>query len=313
MTRLHLSANQHAILLLVLLLLAAPASTANSCGSAPWSMLEFERKSIWGTANSRIELKKKSSAEVESEWQNPARRDYLMPLENVWELTVAATVGSNEAHLQLLLAPNSAAIYQRNRFTIGRKNRRNKFYRYHADGVTRVRRDPLPGEVDLPPAQWSKTSLEEVSFPHLPANSVVTTPYALLILASSLPFTANANEGAGRGAEIYIHTDHNLYQVDLERGEDSSLQASYLLYDSNGKDQRHEEKRRVETIHLRAHATAHAPDKPDFELLGLRGELTLLVDSETRLPLRLMGTAPRLGKAHLDLKTATLPDSAPCD
>ena len=294
-----------ACVVLVLLGLPAPLATAESSDGAPWRMLEFERKSIWGTAKARIELNEKSSAELANAWQNPGRQDYLMPLgESVWELTVAATVGSNRARLQLLMEPTSTAIYQRDRFTVGRKNRRNKFYRYHREGVSRIRRDPQPDEVSLPPAQWSQSLLQEITFPRLPADRVVTAPYALLILTSALPLTADAS------AAFYVHTDYNLYRVVLQRGIDTRVKASYLLLDSDGQSRRYKEDRRAETIHLQLESTEQAPDKPDFELLGLSGEITVLIDSETRLPLRVIGTAPRVGKAHLDLKSASLAESS---
>ncbi|MCZ6829459.1 MAG: hypothetical protein O7F73_07720, partial [Gammaproteobacteria bacterium] len=145
-------------------------------------------------------------------------------------------------------------------------------------------------------------SLQEVTFPRLPAGSVVTTPYALLILVSTLPLAP------AESAEFFLHTDYNLYRVILQRGENSRLQTRYLLHDSDGQSTRYQGKRQVETIQLQVEATAQAPDKPDFEILGLRGEVSILLDSETRLPLRVIGTAPRIGKTHLDLIAATLPD-----
>ena len=290
------------LVVLGLLWLVAPPVSADRTVSPPWGMLEFERKSVWGTANSRIELNKRSQAELAGAWHNPSRQDYLVPAgDGTWELDIAATVGRNQARLQLLLEPATAAIYQRDRLTIGRKDRRNKFYRYHAGGVTRIRRDPLPQQVALPALEWSQTSLQELSFPKLPADAIVTTPYALLVLVSAVPLAA------GETFSVYIHTDYNLYRVQLERGDSTRLQASFQLHADGGQTTLIDEARAVESITLQVEATALAPDKPDFDLLGLGGEVSVLLDSETRLPLRVLGTAPRVGKTHLDLIAATLP------
>ncbi|MCZ6829574.1 MAG: hypothetical protein O7F73_08305, partial [Gammaproteobacteria bacterium] len=92
----HLLASMALVAVLVLLCLSGAPANAEAPVGVPWQMLEFERKSIWGTAKSRLELNEKTSTEVASAWQNPGRRDYLMPAgERVWELIVAATVGSN--------------------------------------------------------------------------------------------------------------------------------------------------------------------------------------------------------------------------
>jgi hypothetical protein len=291
-------------LFLALILLVVPAAAAVSGDSVPWRKLEFERRSVWGTANSQIELSEKAAIDFDGSWQKPGNRDYLLPTgSRLWELNVDASVGRNQARLQLILEPSTTAIYQRDRLTIGRRDRRNKFYRYAADSVTRVRSEPQPGELSQPPDQWSQSSVQEIAFPALPAGAVVTSPYALLILASSIPLEQDSH------TTVYVHTDFNLYRVVMQRGEDSQLQMGFLLHDSEGGSQHYEEVRPVQTIRLLAQPTAQTPAKPDFELLGLKGDLQILVDTETRLPLRVMGTAPRVGKAHLDLKSAVLPET----
>ena len=286
------------------LLCTAGAGASTALESLPhWQALEFESKSIWGTANSRIEFKQKSLAEVEGDWRNPTGKAYLMPSgAQVWELKVFASVGKNEARLHLLMEPHSADILQRDRFTIGRKNRRNKFYRYHAKGVSRIRQEPLREEVSLPPPQWSQSSLQEVRFPELPAARILTSPYALLLLVSTTPLEI------AQDAEFYLHTDFNLYRVILRRGNNSRLQTSYLWHGENGASSRYQEEREVETIQVQVEATSLAPDKPDFELMGLTGKISILLDAEQRVPLRIMGTAPRIGKTHLDLIAATVAD-----
>ena len=299
-------------LLLALWLAAVGLCSGAACASGPtglasgklpnWDMLEFERKSMWGTANSRIQWREKSSADTASLWRSPGEGKYLSPPGNhVLELTVNARAGkSNQARLQLLLNPDTLEIFQRDRLTIGRKDRRNKFYRYRDSGVTRVRSDPEAGETDLPAQKWSKVSLAEVDFPELPAGSVVTAPYGVLLAVST------GKLAPGEKVSVFVHTDFNLYRVELQRGSDTELLSSYVLLDQKGQSVPYAETRVVESIHLRATPTEQAPDKPDFDLLGLGGEITILLDRESGLPLRVLGTAPRVGKTHLDLKSARL-------
>jgi hypothetical protein len=269
--------------------------------TASWEMLEFERKSMWGTANSRIQWQVKEGADIATLWNNPGKGDYLYPPgEHVLELTVDARAGKNQANLQLFLDPDTLAIFQGDRLTIGRKDRRNKFYRYRDLGVTRVRRDPEPGESALPAEQWSKVTQTEVDFSQLPAGSIVTSPYAVLLAASVTSLAP------GEATTVWVHTDFNLYQVELKRGPDTRLKSSYVVLGPDGTATSYAETRMVESIGLLATPTAQAPDKPDFEILGLGGEITILLDRERGLPLRVLGTAPRVGEAYLDLKSARL-------
>jgi hypothetical protein len=47
-------------------------------------------------------------------------------------------------------------------------------------------------------------------------------------------------------------------------------------------------------------------DKPDFMLLGLSDDISILYDSNNHLPLQLRGRAPKIGRTHIDLKAAVL-------
>ena len=49
-------------------------------------------------------------------------------------------------------------------------------------------------------------------------------------------------------------------------------------------------------------------DKPDFSLLGLQDEITLLYEEGTGLLVQVRGIAPRLGYTTLQLRQVTLRD-----
>jgi len=63
-------------------------------------------------------------------------------------------------------------------------------------------------------------------------------------------------------------------------------------------------------VALKVEPLGKLAEKPDFSLLGLEGDITLLFDRATGLPLQLRGNAPRIGRAEINLKAATLREPA---
>ena len=70
-------------------------------------------------------------------------------------------------------------------------------------------------------------------------------------------------------------------------------------------------KRNTSAVALEVAPVGDQPDKYDFSLLGLNGDITILFDADTGLPLQLSGTAPRIGDAEINLKRVTLRKSVP--
>jgi hypothetical protein len=61
----------------------------------------------------------------------------------------------------------------------------------------------------------------------------------------------------------------------------------------------------VSLVRLEAEPLQPLPDKPDFSLLGLSGEINIAFDSLSGIPLQLRGKAPRIGTTEINLVAAT--------
>ncbi|MCX2982423.1 hypothetical protein EYC98_16285 [Halieaceae bacterium IMCC14734] len=270
-----------------------------------WEVLEFERKSTWGDARSRLSLSRIPAAELSAVLQQPGSRSYLQPNpeERVQELKVEATVGTkNQVSLQLLMHPETQALYQRSRFSIGRKDRRFKFFRYAEDGLTRLRKDPADKkEAKLPQQQWSRSSSTEVNYSEELQHTAVTSPFALFVILSRL-----TSEQLAQQPVLLVNTDTNVYKVTLSPQPTVQLDVKYNLTRTGQAAQRRKETVDATPVKLLVAPTALASNKPDFELMGLSGEITVFVDSLDHTPLRVAGIAPRVGAAHLDIANAVL-------
>ena len=269
---------------LLMPLLLFPEAYAGSPPSAHgldpgWRELFFERRSMWATARSRVSL----------------GLDEHDPFGPVRVLRLEGSLASNTEEETQLLAPHSYALLQRDRLTRG-KNQRLKQYRYGADQVERIRREP-DTSAGPTPEQWPVSSRRTLPVPAFGEGSVVTSAQALLALAGEVI-------GApGEPLIVYVHTDVNFYRVRLVAAGEEVVDVDYSLA---GGSQRVRGKRTAALVRLEADPAGTLQDPPDLTLMGLVGEISIALDKQTRLPLQIRGLAPRLGKTNISLTAAEL-------
>ena len=142
------------------------------------------------------------------------------------------------------------------------------------------------------------SSSKDIAYPPEATGKVVTDAYALLALAGR--FQASD----AKAAEVIVNTDFNFYRVRMtQSNENPSIKVSYQVEDTQAAVTG---KRNTRAVALEIAPLGDQPDKYDFSLLGLNGDITILFDIDTDLPLQLRGTAPRIGDAEINLKRVTL-------
>ena len=241
-----------------------------------WQALEYEQHAFMVTARSRLAL--------HADAADPA----------IWRLQANSSVASNSEDVGLTLAAADGRAQRRERYSQG-KDKRYKTYDYLPTMVVRKRFDP-PADTSLPPTDWPLSSRKDIPYPPLPDGAVVTDAYALLELAGRF-LDSEASD-----ATVAVNTEFNFYLVKLSRGNSPAIKVKYQLSASGQTVSGSRETRAVKL----AISPLVEPDKPDFSLLGMHGEITILFDREQTLPLQLRGTAPRLGSAEINLTAVTL-------
>jgi hypothetical protein len=268
---------------LILLALSLVALTARSRELPSWQQLEFEQKALWVSARSKL-----SVAAVADGGSAP-----------VWRLHADSSVASNVESVTIEFDADSGRAIYRSRFSQG-KNRRYKEYQYQKDTVTRLRREPPKGVATGAPGGWPVTSKRELGLPALPEGSVVSNPYLLLLIAG------DALAHPDTVARFVVHTDFNFYEVTarMTGTEEIEVKTPAGTLPAAGSHL-------AEVVHLQIRPLGPLADKPDFSLLGLSGDISILYDSGNQLPLQLRGRAPRLGRTRIDLKAAVLRETRP--
>lgn len=259
-------------------------ATANSA-AVPlphWQVLEYEQQAFWVTARSRVEL----TAVEEAPDSNA---------EQQWQLSASSSVASNSEEVSVTLEAGSGRALQRSRYSQG-KGKRYKSYEFLAGYLLRERRNP-PENTSLPPAEWPLSSSKKIPYPEAAGDAVITDAYALLELAGRFL------DSTEQSAEFVVSTDVNFYRVHMTPSEGATIKVDYRV---GAEQEAVTGKVATRAVKLQVSPLGDEEGKPDFSLLGLHGEITLLFDPDTVLPLQLRGTAPRLGDTQIDLKATTL-------
>jgi hypothetical protein len=267
--------------------LASSQALATQTSTPPplpvWQVLEYEQKAFFMTARSRVEI----AAAVD----NSER----------WRLTANSSVASNSEDVTLDLSAANGKALHRSRLSKG-KEQRYKTYDFLPKHIERVRRDPPPN-TQLPPREWPVSGRQDIAYPQQAAGMVVTDAYALLALAGRFLASGAAT------AEVIVNTQFNFYRVRMTPvSENPSIKVNYQL---NATQPAVTGKHSTRGVALAVSPVGEQPDKHDFSLLGLNGDITILFDEDNGLPLQLRGTAPRIGNTEINLKRVTLRDPAP--
>jgi hypothetical protein len=276
---------QYGILFTCLSLLLASAASAEATTAAneqapalpAWQTLEFQEKAYWATASSTLEVL-------------PDPED-----ETLWRFAALSSIVNNTEQMDIVFEPDTGRVLSRDRLSRG-SNQRIKSYRYKDDFILRERRNQ-PSDPGLPPAEWPVSSTQEIPYPAAAADTVVTSPYLLILLAQRLQA-----QGPDRSREVLVHTDRNFYRVKMTSGRGIPVAADYEI---SGKGNVRGERKTV-AVSIQPAPEGELADDDDFSLLGLNGNIIIFFDSESRLPVQVRGQAPRIGETAINLKSVTM-------
>jgi len=268
------------------ILLSGVNANAKDTLAPGWQMLNFEAKSMWATAQTKLLLITHDSDRFGE----------------VWELTLHGSVASSSERENVLMTPETGALLERDRFTKG-KNQRLKHYDYNKESVVRIRRQPASEpDAQLPPWEWPISSQKKLNRPSMSTCPVLTAIPSLLIFATKVP------DAPGKRFSICVHSDHNFYRVTMAVKGEKKLAVNYTLGDTGKKVKA---KKTATVIGLTVERVGNTAGESDFSLLGLSGSVSILLDREMGIPVQVRGQAPRMGKTEINLTAASLGPESP--
>lgn len=281
-----------------LLLLAAaplpaqPPEPGLDARQVGWSATQLYGSRLFLSVDAQIRLQQRPLAAVSPTLLAVASGHPVEPGTEVMEVTYRTRAVNQQSEIVLLMDPWSGAALQRVAHDFqGRQ--RHRTYRYAEEGAFMLTRWPAPGEEDLPPGQWSDIEEGFRPYPAALAGELVGEPTGLFYLIS-----ASALAAPGDRAEFVVFSRRQLHRVSVLVTEPRRITTDF---DRLRGDQRTRQRGSLSAPRLliRGETLGEEDDDDEFELLGLRGDLELYLDPESRAPLQLSGNVRLLGRVTL--------------
>lgn len=286
---------------------AAADRTPEVVGLAPvpWVELRFSAHKFFLSAATILRVQQVDASTLARTLRTPPRGEPV-PLTSPQAVALTSETdlpfGRNET-VTTWLDPTSGAAIQADKVTRGH-NPYRKVFRYTDRGVYMWRSAPAdPKAAAEDPAAWTRRSESFQESPIAPpAGLPITESYALLYLASAARLDRPESK-----LRLVILSDARLVELDFSASE---LIRKRLAFDEAwpGGERRRDGEFLLRKVRVTARpldATGAGPDV-DLGFLGMRGDLTILVEASTGIPVEVSGHAEHIGALAVRLDRVVL-------
>jgi hypothetical protein len=265
----------------------------------PWNCLDFRAEQLMFKGKTRI-CAKKARAEEMREWL-PASDPKEPPLPQqtpgarLMKMTVSADLSGRLSEEEVFFEPGSGRTLQRTRVKLGSDPYR-KSYRFGTTSLDWTRSAPKSREeTERAEPAWSKIENLSAPYPQGSTCKVYSEPILLLYLLAAHDWNS------GKDLELCMFAGKKWNRVEAVS---QGMRAFPARYDKNGQPSQVSEAR---VIVLKAGKAGSDQGEESFELMGLRGDLEILLDPQNGLPLAIQGEMPWLGQVTVRLEKAETP------
>lgn len=290
------------IITAAVLLLAVSIRPASAAGAAAldaerprWSTLEFSATKFMLSASTRIEVRHLPAAALGAELRTPPRGHAVKPPATVTEVSYASRGAGHESLTRLWVDPADGAALQRMQSDRGSR-RRERTWRFTDIGAWHYTRWPATkSEENLPPQQWTRIEEGLRAYPQAAVGQRITDTSALLWMIAA----ADLSRPGDRFETLTLaHRDVSRVRVEVTGRRSVSVD---FREEAAGKIRTRRGNIDALVLRLSASSLDETADPGDFELLGLHGNLELLLDPQTRAVLELRGRAKIVGQITVRL------------
>jgi len=266
-----------------------------------WSALEYRASKLGFSTTSKVSIDALPSGQAVLDFIDAGEFTGLAPRgEELWWIRVDSSLLGRDTATSLWFDPVRAEAYQAVQQTTGKRHR-YRAYRFAEEGVFSLLRKPKDGEESQVPGHWSDSKTQ--AFPHpqwAGTDLLVASPSALFYILSVADLSRPGNHIE---LPVFSRTDVNLMKIKVVKTE--RVKVDYTL--SGGGQGERRVRDRVEALCLTLSARPFDErSKSDFQLMGLEGDVEILLDPRHRVPLEIEGRVPRAGKVTIRLQGLTL-------
>lgn len=277
--------------------LARGAAEALAPGRVPWREVSFQGSKFAISLRADLALEPISSALARQELLPSVRGPGIEPPEDgALVVSLGSEVLGRRSDIRLLIDPRTGAALQRVQTDSGRKQR-IKSLRYGEAGISTVRTRPAEGQKGLPAERWTDVREGTEDYPAMPEGGLrVSDPTALFYVIAS-----SGLRRPGDTVQVPIFSDDRILMVEAKALDLRRVEVDYERVDG-------EASRRIQgpatalRLSLDARAVGADGEAANFELAGLRGDVEMLLDPESRIPLALSGKVPYAGTVSIRVR-----------
>lgn len=284
-----------ALSLLLLATSARPALPDFDPSRVTWSGLQYEAGKIGITLGTHLDLDR---GPVGGALIEPPEGSAKMPgSSGAWHLSIESRLLKRGDLLELWFDPADGSTFQRSELETGGKGKgdRIRIYRYTAEGIYQVTREPPETGPRPDPENWAKTDDYFARYPaELPAGTAVTQPAALFYLMSVAELSS-----PGDRIEAHVFSKGKVWRVKIEVLGTTQLDVDY-------KDGEKTVDGPVDALELSLDgqpAVGQAEAGEGFVFLGLTGDKRIFLSPTLRVPLQITGTIKHAGSGTVKLRS----------
>ena len=267
-----------------------------------WTGLSYKTRVLFFGMSIDVQMNQMSLAMSKAALLAPKHGEGTMPqTDPTYRIDLDTEILGRNSFISLWFDPEGTA-FQRTQTDTGKKHR-VKTYRILKNGFYSRQAKPRENEKALPPSKWTDIGEGNNEFNMLaPPGTIIAEPTALYYLVSASPLNK-----PGDTFEQYIFTKHGIYRLDLRAVDYQNIEVNFETNQSGNKSTVYNDE--FKTLHISVNPVAIDPAaKGDFDLLGLKGEIDLYLDPETRVLVQISGAIDIVGYTDIKLKAVSFQD-----
>ncbi|MCU7959804.1 MAG: DUF3108 domain-containing protein [gamma proteobacterium symbiont of Bathyaustriella thionipta] len=288
-------------------------TSANTLAAAPlmnpdvivWKSLHFE--AVQGMAHLAVDINLSTVSHQRLQAGSAAGEGLpalAFPANQVWQLLAGIRLehilGNYNTQDHFWFLPANAAVIEREKIRSGGKQY-VKRYRYQPNATHRLRiRPDNKKEYKRSATEWSDRKHTVYSYQGKAEScGMVSEPAMLFYVASAHDFSD------GQPMRLCVFSDSALFTMIIQPDGFEKIDVDYTL---RQKDTSHRVQGSIHALRLRVSAKRLAgfSDDAEFEVLDFKGNQTLFVDPQQRIPLRIYGSVQGMGEGSADIRQLTL-------
>ena len=273
-----------------------------------WSHLVYSAQSVWADVRVDVRLEPQSKNTIQAEL--PANRQGdAIPVPDAGGYRMTTDIVSDVAFKSPVHKKNHIWFIPHDGVALGRLRLRQgkddfkKTYRFTRQGVFRHRQEPKnKQEALLEPEKW--TDVLDTFYPYTPTQpgcSNVTDRILLVYIASAAGMQASSQP-----ISVCVFGKRKLFQVQLKPAGMQAIKSDFVEINQQTETRRNGKLNALKIDFEIQPLESESGIEENFSFLGLRKNISILIDSATNLPIQIRGDIPSVGKAALNLKSVRI-------